>query len=167
MVQKSNSHNQTLTTKTNFMKEISNEMRARVFAAYWGADYISTYNGRGSTHKVDATAMAALLDEKNYGVVRQLLLHRLEDITDDHAIEVAKILKEPVPKSAKDMSVSKWNKLLIGDIFLSEENEERLHYSVWVELIDYLRSKSYALPFMGIDLFASGIAIAHDIKNVG
>lgn len=81
-----------------------------------------------------------------------LFLNKLEDITDEHLAEAARLLNEK-----KYIT----NARLLLTYFLSGKSLGfgNLHGRYWVQTIDYLRSKGYALPWREYsvdDLIAKG-----------
>lgn len=75
-------------------------------------------------------------------------LHRLSDITDEHAIEVARIVYG-------EKGCWQYGR---GIILMMLADKCNISHTNQIAIIDYLRSKSYNLPFRGVDLIESGIA---------
>ena len=92
---------------------------------------------------------AYIVDCKDY----KLVLTALEDITDEDAIEVAKMNK--YTHGVNDAAFVRVGKDILKRIFIDKQSNMCLPY----ESADYLRSKSYMIPFMGIDLFDAKIAV--------
>lgn len=88
----------------------------------------------------------------------QLLLTPLSAISDEHAVDVARIcFGEHFPEKLKyedGQFAIRYGKRIAGG--LSTTMRKGLE---WVHIIDYLRSKSYHVPYMGIDLFETNIAL--------
>lgn len=93
----------------------------------------------------------------------QLLLTPLSEISDEDLLEVAKLTgwfnwyNSPNMQYFKNIHgnpcVSNADRIGKYESFCLKEDE------LLSAQADYLRSKSYALPYMGIDLFESGIAV--------
>jgi hypothetical protein len=144
--------------------EITNEFIASAFAAYWGCT-IKTVDERNPEFDPN---VGQLIELSNTGVTAsckaynaesmiyeaKLHLHRLSDITDEHAIEVANIASV----------CSGWNGvILLGRQIIDDFNRYTKIFDVKdlnkiTHIVDYLRSKGYATKFRGIDLIESGIA---------
>lgn len=138
---------------------ITNEMKAKIFALYLGSpfqvEYVSVTDGTEKTLKHDCLTVFDLYihnPEKDKYHELKLILKPLSEITDDDLTEIAKMYGGIRAKlddlhlqviDANNM-VPKWF-YLKGDIPHT--------------LVDFLRSKSYALPYIGIDLFESSLAI--------
>ena len=135
--------------------KLTNDEIAKVFAMYWGN--VSFKNGIGG-HSV-----LSLTDCNDIGLGRisgKLLLSRLEDITDEDAIEVAKLLKlNPHDYILKE---------ILGTYFNNRRIDE---YPADVYL--YILSKGYAVPLFfsvghwenGKDAITLGIAIDKNKKG--
>lgn len=151
------------------MIEITNEFRARVFAAYMPCLAMYGTEGPYAIQGVSLMEEMAIFewdedsDWWNITDKTQLILTDLQNITDEDAIEVAKIAGwdyNNSPNSEAHFDLAGLSRFLKEDIF----NERTFIYShlnafVVIKLVDYLRSKHYLLPFLGIDLIAAGIAI--------
>jgi len=150
--------------------EISNEVRSRCIASYmpcmglvrgnkvyiigvnWGENeiwYADTKDG-----EVDYDAIPEMCPIEEY----QLILKPLSSISDEDAIEVAKIhfgssFPEKVLPNDYSFVIS------VGKRLSNNINNTLINGLTWLEITDYLRSKSYLLPYMGIDLLSAGIAI--------
>jgi hypothetical protein len=92
-----------------------------------------------------------------------LQLYDLSEITDEDAIEVAKILGYEVKKDPKHPNevVDKTALCFTGKMAILgiKTNSFVETFQIMTEVIDYLRSKSYALPFHGFNLIAEGVAV--------
>lgn len=127
---------------------VQTDVKCRFFAQYWGQpvqryennDYIKVVNGFIETS----------LQDKDY-----LLLKPLSKITNEEAIEVAKIYQSNIRGLSLlgIAGVSKQEILRAGLEFC-----KRIDGNYWnnfanvfqmLSAFDYLRSKGYALPFMG------------------
>lgn len=154
------------------MPEISNELRARVFALHLGCGY--TYENEFGRYKnvVDWKLLQKI--QTGYGIDPQLLLTPLSEISDADAIEVAKIVM-PVASGdylfvvmrMDDKVIVRFNENVDVAIFYdgniviaSVHDEEYMPAFNIPNAVDLLRSKEYALPAYGIpDLFEAGIAV--------
>ena len=129
---------------------ITNEERARIFAAYWGAEVFYEYNYDGK-HQSTSSVLSVLMD--NDDAKGQLLLKDLSQISDEDAIEVAKIIG--CKQCGKD-GISE----LIPHLLYVMRNGDLIKGEVMVKVIDYLRSNSYNLGFgkySAQDLIDAGI----------
>lgn len=110
-----------------------------IFALYWGCKY--TYKNEWGTYSAEVGDYH-WMDHVKQGA--QIHLKELSEITDEDALHIALTFythyKSDIINATKES-------LLV--------HTESLEYPV----ADYLRSKGYALPFEGQDLFESGIAI--------
>jgi len=121
------------------------QFKERLFAQYWGQEvgcdkYSDSYEVNSST-----LSGSSLLS------VTHLLLADLSKITDEHLIEVAKIIgrnNSPIGCENNPLMAAKavcyWFNENKGDY------ENFISASRWEHLISFLRSKGYALPFQGI-----------------
>lgn len=156
----SNSFNGTI-NPNNMNTEITNEFRAPCFGTHYGclaqwSDDRNENEPKIIGQIVEVTNIdVTIKDDK--GALHtcmlfesQLLLQSLSLITDEDAIEVAKML---YPNHAPAFGVKMGKKIIdemqIGGQLLCGA----------IAVIDYLRSKSYMIPFRGVDLFTAGIAI--------
>jgi hypothetical protein len=149
---------------------LTNEEKAKVFGLYIGCSY-RYYN---KTAVIDGLVISDIEDNDHAGNP-QLILTDLSDITDEDAIEVARILdtwlveemehelvREKMGTIGEMITIrgasdhSRYVKFYMpmGHIFCSE-NENTGN----PEAIDFLRSRSYHLPYKGINLYEAGIAI--------
>lgn len=84
----------------------------------------------------------------------RLILTPLSEITDEDAIAICKMGNDRLSQPEDQLVVGRQIAANMVSVFI----EEPFLYN-YVEIIDFLRSKSYMLPYMGIDLFESRIAI--------
>lgn len=130
--------------------EITNEFLAACFAAYWGCKMkIADYPHEYDMCMLNGNSVCVGQNVKDVDLwykinTCKLILTPLSLITDEDAIEVAKIGKIPE-------TIEQGRKLAMGR-FLGSICE-------MAHVINYLRSKSYMIPFRGVDLFTAGIAI--------
>lgn len=112
----------------------------------------------------------------------KLLLKPLSEISDEDAIEVIKIsvrtgkgdysqLEYTITESSDECKVVSCMSMLgrvyyNGNVFLHNEDiSDFFPIHNHIETTDFLRSRGYALPYKGIDLFGSGIAISNIKKS--
>lgn len=140
--------------------EISNEIKAKIFAQYFGAKcehrvftIERVWEDRGEFN-MDCDLIELCMDDtEDYKTT--LLLKPLSSITDEDAIEVAKFCHI---SSHKDNHVLKHEgKDLIENYLYRQSNVNGIN---WLRVFDYLRSKGYALPYLNYsieDLVEAGI----------
>lgn len=163
--------------------ELTSEIKAKIFGLYLGSPirvsqnklFIDDTINNGSTiHGHEFTIWD--VHDTGYGSKAfdvRLILKPISEISDEDAITVAKMLGceveldekiyppnpmlRNIPKLTTDQKLSNIGKreLNILDNTVGVNPME-------FDIADFLRSKSYALPYMGIDLFEAGIAI---LKN--
>lgn len=166
---------------------ITNEMKAKIFGLYIGCECVYDNSMPLSRHAGNILGYdyryGFMISTKNAIVpfrfvsqeFTQLILTPLSEITDEDAIEVARLLdpwlveqmayeltREKISDKGHIITIEgmrdKSRKVRIflpmGHVFCSD-NENTINPGV----IDFLRSRGYALPYMGIDLFQSNIAI--------
>ena len=166
--------------------EITNEIKARIFASYFGCEYQIYFEGAPTRKaKIDGYHLATIMHHpSNENTERKLLLSPLSAITDDDAIEVAKIII-PLPfqkytkgwEVARDYTVTGWPyiavhnpknvfkveidcKLVIFNLYNMEDVISCEHDMKCVEVIDFLRSRNYDCGYGSIpSLIVAGIAI--------
>jgi len=147
--------------------EITPENRAKFFAQYWGQNIFHWKYPEYSTHEnVIDKVSAATVEYANCG---SLLLKPLSSISDEDAIEVAKIACPELFHTRKsghyvDRSQIDWISVkhdynyksvdidIDGYVLVCDESDGSLYERNpnMVHAIDYLRSKGYALPWMGL-----------------
>ena len=126
------------------MKEITTEIRERIFALYWGQNvaYHNTHHYLTVGVRIDNILIP-------YSEKHHMLLTPLSAITDEHAIEVAEIVScwddGASPLDVDD--VSEWiDEVMSGNCATAADyvSGEQI-----LQLTDFLRSKGYALPAFG------------------
>jgi hypothetical protein len=126
------------------------ENKQRFFAHYWGQDVLCDYF-------FESKAIDMTLDdiESDCTETSHILLTSLADITDEHAIEVARICYNN-PSIAQEVKIGRhvlWYFFEVGASALNKNwtnDIDREYGSLkMIDVTDYLRSKSYALPFDG------------------
>lgn len=131
-------------------------LKARAFAAYLGSEVVDLFYGNeegilcGITYET-LSVKHKVIHSRNFDEVK-LLLKPLSSISDEDLIEVSKM-------AGND----------IEDGFIPNEKERKTFIDCLLDSIDmgilphhiadYLRSRSYLLPFLGHDLLKENIAI--------
>lgn len=124
--------------------EINNENKARFFALYWGQNLLMD----------EELSQVEVCNQIDFEWEQwKLSLKPLSSISDEDAIEVAKIYGT-FYDTKEDLEDVKDHVILA----LIEDDEEA--YNMWDHVgfqvmsyvIDYLRSKGYALPWMGLSV---------------
>ena len=122
--------------------ELNNKLKERLFAQYWGCISEVTKSNfypkkAGDKSIIDGSIIDNYL--KNYKLKMAVLLRPLSSITDEEAIEVADIVGLLIATKDK-------RKTLVD--YLNNEMSREFE-SLGSHAVDYLRSKGFALPFMG------------------
>lgn len=161
------------------MTQLTNEERARVFAMYYSNNVRFLSGGAETVVRMDGNVLIDMdIDRFGSGGHYKLLLTPLSKITDEHAIEVAKVISASDFKwgiSRVDNMINITNKffrlymdtdkcelMLHGRVQFSEFEYSEYKYPKafdFIYIIDHLRSLGYALPYKGQSLFELGIAI--------
>lgn len=171
------------------MEQIANEMRCRIFAAYWGANCNQVMGATGKIIRISDLSVTVEFGENKTSSCElrdcKLILKPLSSISDEDAIEVAKILlpnyfanmqkgwlvsrdyavtgypyiKVHHPKKVSSVQIDP--KLVNFDIDGMEDRETGSHDMKPAATIDYLRSKSYDCGYGSIpSLITAQIAIS-------
>lgn len=143
-------------------QKLSNEEIAKVFAMYLGCDFCMLPKHKAGM-RIDTIQSIGI--SKVYGIWGtsedyyefsevKLLLTPLEDISDEHAIEVAKMFYEN----------DEFHTTEAGRKIAKTLNDKNSGLGTFVainliKVIDQLREWGYMLPYKGINLFEAGIAI--------
>lgn len=136
------------------MKQITPEIKARVFALYWGQKIAKAEVSDGDDRMSKIGGIYSIQHFAERGWFVQV--KSLSSITDEDAIEVAKIednFEDPLRRG----------KALIRDF-----NHILWHQERWSEITDYLRSKGYALPAYGFnvdELVEAGVFKLKEVNN--
>lgn len=100
------------------------------------------------------------------------ILTPLSAITDEHAVEVAKMVSKATNIDWLNSPIDDIKTLITAICGFNKVGYQYddeylyvLHSGVVISIIDQLREWRYMLPYMGIDLFEAGIAIDNS-KNV-
>lgn len=113
------------------------ENKARFFAQYWGQKLLTWKENNGKLKPVNCGYI------NDTGVYLELTAP--SQITDEHAIEVAKIIwltREHIGHLKEE----------ITDLFSEDVLTLKTPVVYLNRAYDYLRSKGYALPFMGLSV---------------
>lgn len=157
--------------------KLTNEEIAKVFALYLGCkmEYTSVFDPnlklRGNLLGVCSYTTELLLtddssDLNNQSVIghAKLLLTPLSNISDEHAIEVAKILypdhhNNNYTVQRENNRVDVW--FGYNCVHIYHDGSIKGKEDGWInyEVADQLREWGYMLPYKGFDLFELGIAI--------
>lgn len=171
--------------------EISNELRARIFAAYWGSKVKIDYpSSNFPQYTVVDKLFHSKLQNKTESLAthykwNKLILTPLCDITDDDAIEVAKILiPQCFERRAKGWQISRdftvtgypyikiHHRLIMYSVQIDprlvnfdldnmDDRETGAHDMKPTTVIDFLRSKSYDVGYGDIpSLIDAGVAVS-------
>lgn len=136
--------------------EITNEIKAKVFAQYLGQKV--WYNGTGSTNSI-------MDGNKLYSNDYKLLLRPLSAITDEDAIEVANLNYVPEYFDGDNKSAANLGRYWVKQI--REMRHDDTPKYVWLTF-QYLQSKGYDLPHYllgGKTLKEAGLAIYEQEKS--
>lgn len=126
---------------------LTTEDKERIWGLYIGSKY-KFPNGKNEEIITGVVCYNAAYG--NYDA--KLILKDLSDITDEDAIEVANII-----------GLKEWeeeDKLAYGKEYAMEYGNGIIY-----RVADFLRSKSYMIPYKGINLFDAGIAIRKQVNN--
>jgi hypothetical protein len=142
-----------ITTKPKTNRDMENtvENKAKFFAQYYGQTIIRNHSGFGGKFKV--TDLHFQDDAEYY-----LELKSLADITDEDAIEVAKLNKSVNWNTGRKEEVFKnpfGDTVVSNGSGLVQKYGQTLVTKISVltfEQVDLLRSKGYALPFNGLSV---------------
>lgn len=151
--------------------ELKNEERSRIFAAYWGAKFI-VKKEISAIERVVNWRCLQFINSLDY----QLLLSPLSAISDEHAIEVARMSGIEASDLYTDQyHISKWNNLqTIGkqiaiDLIQKEMNIKPPRINKVMQIIDKLREWRYNVgygKYSPADLVNMGIVIETKTENI-
>jgi hypothetical protein len=152
--------------------EYTNEFLMGMFAAYMGCEVQSKISGKtyktiGIRYKescfIICTGYTASKDELHLYPKNLIpILTPLSEISDDDAVEVAKIMKIPQHERAKLFGCDENNYYTIGRHIRKEIIETCLVDVFYLQgaVIDYLRSKKYDCGYLHISsLITAGLAV--------
>ena len=134
--------------KTN----LTNEQIANIFALYYRAFIIIADYGKYRMLGIYDTDILIKNGTKHPVSSCKLELIPLKSITDEHAIEVAKM-----NKYTADVDIAFY--AMVGRDILNQVFAKNSLMCLPYECADKLRQWGYCLPYDGIDLFEVGIAI--------
>ena len=118
------------------------ENKAKYFAQYWGQDVIKNCTALFDTFGLDSVLQSTYtISNSSY-----LELKPLSSITDEDAMDVSKI-KGWIDILNEKVNIEATKRWLLENDFLPENFFLKFSY-----ILDYLRSKGYALPFMGLSV---------------
>lgn len=157
--------------------ELSYDDKARVVAMYLNADVLYICEGEEVICHIEnvglnnLSATGRLKDGKtfnHYGhnLSGKLLLIPLSEITDVHILELVKICglanavireRDEFGVVIKDDSYGFW---ISYEGYLSMYKNDKLYHMNMLPCYDQLREWNYALPYKGVDLFKSGLAMS-------
>ena len=136
--------------KTKKMKEITKAERAAVFSMYVGQECLSPM-GEGVLYGITKSFVEddewiALFesDQEEYVQDNCLLLTSLSLITDEDAVEVAKILGN-CSHLSKESQISQVKELFSSPNFFVKQTN--ISAAKWLYVFQYLQSEGYALPY--------------------
>ena len=121
--------------------------KEKFFAQYWGPKICFTETCNGYYKTFVEYCLIEGISKEDY-----LELKPISQISDEDAIEVFDIL---FSKIANHKEKPKYFKIEYGSLWskcVGKETFGQLFPASYIEMIDYLRSKGYALPFMGISV---------------
>lgn len=140
--------------------EITNELLAAAFAAYIPCKAIlddcdAYMTGVDFAHEIAYYTNMAQETDVHWTELDKckLQLHRLSDITDEHAIEVAELFGEGIEDWGMAHCIKYGKKIAKGIGYMPSPYLDK-----YMTLTDKLREWGYATKFRGIDLIESGIA---------
>lgn len=117
------------------------ENKAKFFAQYWGQEVFSKTHG-ATTHILDYVRLGSISD------ISVIELKPLSQISDEDAIEVAKICL--IQAGEYDNTVSDYELLNYCHTEYIQPNEYLRFTPQYI--LDFLRSRGYALPWMGLSV---------------
>jgi hypothetical protein len=121
------------------------ELKTRFFALYWGQDIAKDYDD--SLH---ITVNPHIVEWTNNFYLE---LTPLSQISDEDAIEVAKILfGDDISESELKVWLPKISANLRNQFGSNIFPIMQPYFSISWQVADYLRSKGYALPYLGISV---------------
>lgn len=139
--------------------ELTNEMRDRIFSLYIGCDIkhsdgsksqlvgLSPYEGLAQVLNNSGDDWWNYHDDK-------IILKPLSSISDENIIEIAELAG--IESGSTQQLIKEVKQWLFGyNDGIDTDSDNKSNY---LKVADFLRSKSYALPYMGQDLFTLGIA---------
>lgn len=115
--------------------------KIKFFAQYWGQRVWRRTQGENNLLYINTDTLSAKRGNMNGDFLE---LKPLSSITDEDAIEVGDIMDfETSTREDIDFVKSCIDSIINGD---------QAQVLAWVQIFDYLRSKGYALPWMGLSV---------------
>lgn len=123
------------------MTKLTPQLKEKLYALYWGQE-VKCYTQLDGPFMIDD-------GRKMRTSVSYLLLRPITQVTDEEAIEVAKIWR---PLRGNVGYNSQFHTAICGREIIDRLNGYDRDFETFMLLTDYLRSKGFALPFMGISV---------------
>lgn len=137
------------------MIELNNENKAKFFALYFGQKVL--YDPSYAVVAYDQTGIFTVSDCTFDGVYIEphvsLILKPLSQITDEDAIEVAKLIEnnhQGIIDDTHRKGLIHWGKVYAVQLMRSDTVRFNMRVYNCIALVDYLRSKGYALSWNGL-----------------
>ncbi len=132
------------TSSTNTDIDLTSTERIILLAPYWG-QACTPFGGQDRT--IDCNTI----------LLSQVYLTPIEEITDDHCIELGKIFGhfEDRHNNTRLYVVMRVKKLLSGE----DKHSPCSSIGVWADVLDFLRKHGYDVPYRGVSLFELGVAV--------
>lgn len=145
--------------------ELNKENKARLFSQYWGQDiiHVNDFGWAGKTRIVDSLTI-----ESDSFSKFSLILKPISSISDEDAIGVSKycissnpinvLIDRPWDNGVIEITSisehSTWTLCLSGEdmYFKCEDYRKENDSTLVLAAYDFLRSKGYAIPFMGLSV---------------
>lgn len=122
------------------------ENKAKFFAQYWGQQIVDVCDYTYDNSPIFETPEYVIHSDETYGC---LLLRPLPAIADEEAIEVAKIF-DLSEEQIKDTDLAEWIEALFDEpagYYIDGYTGTQM-----LQCADYLRSKSFAIPYMDLSV---------------
>ena len=117
--------------------------REKLFAQYWGQKVLTFNDEYEST---DAYLVDGSIDEDV-----KLLLTPLKLISDEDAIEVTEMCGVgQLSNTKKDLT--RIGREIVLFPYLEGKSIRTVRQDIWLQVSDFLRSKGYALPYLGVSV---------------
>jgi len=123
------------------------ENKAKFFALYWGQKIVRHYDWHNHVENASCAWESVFPDTKYNSYY--LELKPLSSISDEDSLSLSAIIQRVFP-SAKSIQDGKdfINKFISGNILFLKISQ----VSTITNVIDFLRSRGYALPWMGLSV---------------
>lgn len=122
------------------------ENKAKFFAQYWGQEIMKSNNDGWEIKKVDHNSIYPLYEEDE----DFLILKPLSSITDEDAIEVGNLLFPFISGKIIRVEINSVDELTLNIKAHRKTGYNEDYKAINVPCADYLRSKGYCLPWMGL-----------------